>query len=336
MPRIARKPLSRATIVKLGRRDRCCALGMPLPLLDEEIRPKRRFGLRDRGSRAPNPAARLAFERVNKRVAVRGADHLPRAPQWPNRSCSRRRILVSRCTQVSKPAPSSSLTAIATEDPRALRRSGDSLVGGKAPPAAIGPVEAPQQRPQHPQARPGQRPLVLPRLPIRTVVGRRRGPHAGLGIAVEMIGRCRSENLLPPRTQVTRQNKLQCGPFRPRQAQTFPVSGKSPLDCRSDCRGSSSCQRPVSPVSTGCKARPSAGFCFSGLAAPERLTTAGQLAAIDGGVHCACSSAAETLVVGGLKYDSLSYLPANQSGPPLSQGCSPSAAGAGPSPRNMP
>jgi len=79
MPRIARKLLSRATIVKLGRRDRCCALGMPLPLLDEEIRPKRRFGLRDRGSRAPNPAARLAFERVNKRVAVRGADHLPRA-----------------------------------------------------------------------------------------------------------------------------------------------------------------------------------------------------------------------------------------------------------------
>ena len=81
MPRIARKPLSRATIVKLGRRDRCCALGMPLPLLDEEIRPKRRFGLRDRGSRAPNPAARLAFERVNKRVAVRGADHLPDAHQ---------------------------------------------------------------------------------------------------------------------------------------------------------------------------------------------------------------------------------------------------------------
>ena len=43
---------------------------------------------------------------------------------------------------------------------------------------------------------------------------------------------CGSEYFLPASPQMTRQNKLQCGPFRPRQAQTFPVSGNSPLDGR--------------------------------------------------------------------------------------------------------
>ena len=45
---------------------------------------------------------------------------------------------------------------------RTFRSSGDALVGRKAAPAAIGPVEAPQQRSEDPQARPGQRSLVLP------------------------------------------------------------------------------------------------------------------------------------------------------------------------------
>ena len=68
-----------------------------------------------------------------------------------------------------------------------LRGSGDLLVGGEAPSAAIGIVEAPQERAQDPERRPSQRPLVLALLPIRVVVGAGRGPQAGLGVAVEAM-----------------------------------------------------------------------------------------------------------------------------------------------------
>ena len=92
-----------------------------------------------------------------------------------------------------------------------LRGSGDLLVGGEAPSAAIGIVEAPQQRPQHPERRPGKRPLVLAGLAIRRIEGRRRGPEAGFGVAVKTMRRHRSKDLLPARPQGTRQNKLHAG-----------------------------------------------------------------------------------------------------------------------------
>ena len=46
--------------------------------------------------------------------------------------------------------------------PGAAGGGGELLVGGKASPAAIGPVEAPEERAEHAQRGPGQRALVLP------------------------------------------------------------------------------------------------------------------------------------------------------------------------------
>jgi hypothetical protein len=42
---------------------------------------------------------------------------------------------------------------------------------------------------------------VLPRLAISRVVGARRGPHAGFGVAVERMGGCRSKDLVAARPQ---------------------------------------------------------------------------------------------------------------------------------------
>jgi len=86
---------------------------------------------------------------------------------------------------------------------------GKPVVAREAPAAAVGIVEAPQERSEHAEARPGQRSLVLAGLPIRVVVGVGGGPDAGLGIPVETMRRRRAEYFLAPSSQMTRQNKLQ-------------------------------------------------------------------------------------------------------------------------------
>ena len=63
----------------------------------------------------------------------------------------------------------------------------DLLVAREAAAAAIGAMEAPEERAQHAQRRPGQRTLVLVLLPIRRIVSRSRGPDAGFGVAVETM-----------------------------------------------------------------------------------------------------------------------------------------------------
>ena len=196
-----------------------------------------------------------------------------------------------------------------------LRGCGDSLVAREAPSAAIGAVEAPEQRAQHSEARPGQRTLVLPGLAIRRVVGRRRGPQPSLGVAVEAMRGGVSENLLAPGPQMSRQNKLQCGPFRPRQAQTFPVSGNYPLDGRSEFRGSSRLPDREFPRSDRMQGPPSAGFCFFWAIALQKVDDPGQLAAVAGGVQCGCSSAAEILAVRAGKYATVADLLPNQRRP---------------------
>src|SRR6516162_1666978 len=92
-----------------------------------------------------------------------------------------------------------------------LGGSGDSLAAREAPSATIGAVEPPQQRTEHAQRRPGQRTLVLAGSAIRAVVGRRSGPNAGFGVAVEALRGCRAKNLLAPGPQMARQNKLHAG-----------------------------------------------------------------------------------------------------------------------------
>jgi hypothetical protein len=82
-----------------------------------------------------------------------------------------------------------------------LRGGGYALVRREAAPATIGIVEAPQERAEHAQGGPRQWTLVLPRLAISRVVGARRGPHAGFGVAVERMGGCRSKDLVAARPQ---------------------------------------------------------------------------------------------------------------------------------------
>jgi len=96
-----------------------------------------------------------------------------------------------------------------------LRDRRDLLVCRETTPATIGAVEAPQQRAEHPQCRPSERPLVLASLVIRTVVGRRSGPDAGFGIAVEPMFGCGPEYLLAARTQMTRHELQQIRAPRP-------------------------------------------------------------------------------------------------------------------------
>src|SRR6516162_45920 len=263
----------------------------------------------------PDPSAWLAFERVEKLVGVRDADHLPdRAPMAEQ-------VLLAAADLGEPVHPGQDARVLQRGDRNTdrvavtLRGSGDSLVARKAPPAAIGAVEAPQQRPQHSEARPGQRTLVLPGLAIRRVVGRRRGPQPSLGVAVEAMRGGVSENLLAPGPQMSRQNKLQCGPFRPRQAQTFPVSGNYPLDGRSEFRGSSRLPDREFPRSDRMQGPPSAGFCFFWAIALQKVDDPGQLAAVAGGVQCGCSSAAEILAVRAGKYATVADLLPNQRRP---------------------
>jgi hypothetical protein len=70
----------------------------------------------------------------------------------------------------------------------ALRGPGESLVAREALSATIGAVEPPQQRFEHVQGGASEWPPMLAGLAIRAVVGRRRGPDPGLGVAVEPIG----------------------------------------------------------------------------------------------------------------------------------------------------
>jgi hypothetical protein len=83
----------------------------------------------------------------------------------------------------------------------ALRLGGDRLVGGEA--AAVPAImEAPQQRLQHVQEGPGDRPAVLARLAVPGAPGARIGANAGLGVAVQRHGTARTEYLLSPVTSL--------------------------------------------------------------------------------------------------------------------------------------
>jgi len=153
---------------------------------------------------------------------------------------------------------------------------------------------------------------VLARFPIRGVVGARRSLQACLGVAIELVRRRRPEDLLAPRAQMTRQNKLQCGPFRPRSAQTFPVSGNSPLDDQCDVGESSVLSGTrVSPVLPVARPAPTAGFCFSGLFCSRTLTMPPacrywrRRAVL-------CSSVAESLAPTPAKTATVAYLVPNQ------------------------
>jgi hypothetical protein len=66
------------------------------------------------------------------------------------------------------------------------------------------------------------------------------------------------------------------------------------------------------PGSTGCKARPSAGFCFSGLFGLPEVDDSRQLAGIALAVQYACSSGAEILVIRAPKSLTVTGRAANQ------------------------
>jgi hypothetical protein len=76
---------------------------------------------------------------------------------------------------------------------------------------------------------------------------------------------------------MTRQNKLQCGPFRPHSAQTFPVSGNSPLDCRYDVGEARDCHIAEFPRFDR-YARPAPGGLLLFWLLLQKVEVAGQLA----------------------------------------------------------
>src|SRR6516162_348682 len=159
----------------------------------------------------PNPAAGLAVERVEKLVGVAGADHLPHRAPLPEQILLAAADAGQPVHPGQQPGVLQRLQRDADSVAVTLGGGGDLLVAREAPFAAIGAVEAPEQRAQHPEARPGQRPLVLARHPIRAVVGAGRCPDASLGVAVEAVRGRVSEYLLALWPQMSRQNKLHAG-----------------------------------------------------------------------------------------------------------------------------
>ena len=126
----------------------------------------------------------------------------------------------------------------------------------------------------------------------------------------------------------------------PALAQTSPVSGKSPLDGRLDCRGSSRLPDRKFPRLDRMQGPPLGGLLLFWVIGSQRLTTASQLAGIALAIQYACSRAAESLVIRFPKFLTVRGLPANQPGPKdchrNGEGFSLPATGAGPSSCNMP
>ena len=112
--------------------------------------------------------------------------------------------------------------------PSTFSDGSDSLVAGETPPAAIGSVEAPQQRPQYAQRAPGKWALVLAGPAIRAVIGVRRGPHPGLGVAVEAMRGRRPKDLVAARTKVKRQKSMHFADSRPPRRRELSVRANLP------------------------------------------------------------------------------------------------------------
>jgi len=102
--------------------------------------------------------------------------------------------------------------------------------------------------------------------------------------------------------------------FPPALAQTSPVSGKSPLDCRLDCRGSSRLPDRKFPRLDRMQGPPLGGLLLFWVIGSQRLTTASQLAGIALAIQYACNRAAESLVIRFPKFLTVRGLPANQPG----------------------
>jgi len=121
--------------------------------------------------------------------------------------------------------------------------------------------------------------------------------------------------LSPGAAADTAAKQAACGLQCPRQAQTFPVSGNSPLDCRSEFRGTSSCHREV-PRSDRMQGPPLGGLLLSGLIALQRVDDSQPACRHCRRRHCAFSRGAESLVVGVPKLVARSQFTANQAGLP--------------------
>ena len=111
-------------------------------------------------------------------------------------------------------------------------------------------------------------------------------------------------------------------PFRPplgtgRAPGKAPPSAENafPIDCRSELGESSSCHDTSFPRFAR-TARPALGGlrCFWANSAPQKLMTAGRLAAIGGGVQRGCRNVAGTLAFGAGKTAFVTTLTANQPG----------------------
>ena len=240
--------------------------------------------------------AGIALERIDESIAVRGAMDRPLAAPMV------KEITLAAADLREAIDPGQQAGVLERGDRHAdrvavtLRGLGDSLIAREAAPAAIGTVKAPQERAQHPEARPGQRTLVLPRLPIRAVVGVRRGPQAGLGVTVEAVRWGGAENFLPARPQMTRQNKLLCGPFRPqldaprRSAENHRLTAGLIFGEPQSCHGLSF------PGQTGCKARPPGGLLYFWASAPEGYDDR-RACRHWRRRHCACGRTAGTLMI---------------------------------------